>query len=772
MSAVDRVVEAVAAFVRGWWLVALVGKRPVADGWSTAPRAMREQVECWAEHDNVGVRCGESGLVVIDDDTADHSAATTLGLPPTWTVITGSGGRHHYFDAGLYAIRNSASKLAEKVDVRAQGGQCVLPGGVHPETGESYRWAPGFSPNDLPLASLPAEIAARLARTTSRRGRGESSSIPDAARARRYAEAALKSECDHVAATGEGARNDRLVRSAFSLGQLVGAGALAHAEVVAGLESAARRCGLPDDEASRTIASGLKAGEAEPRDMGDIAADEVPSANSNGAAQPRRRILLPTIPTYVPFPTDALPEPIAGAIVAHSAAIGCDAAFVALPMLSALAAAIGNSRRIRLKQTWSEPAIVWAVPIADSGQQKSPGFRAATANPRAVQRDKMREHEDAQAAFLATELRYQAALSDWKRKSSRAHDPPAKPEAPRAERIIVQDATVEALAPLLRDAPRGLLLARDELSGWLRSFDAYKSGRGGDVAHWLEWFHGQESLVDRKGSGTTYIERASLSVCGTIQPSVLRVALGMEHFADGLAARLLLAMPPRTPHRWRDATVTEEVARAVDGVFGRLRGLEMRDGGPIDVDLTPDARRAFIDFYNSHGVEMDALTGDLAACWSKLEGYCARFALILHLVRVAAGDHEAGEGDEIAEQDVVAAVRVTRWFCGESARVYGVLAETPAATDRRDLIELIRRRGGSITARNLRRANRRFTTTEAAAASLAQLVEDGIADWVDVTPGDQGGRPTRTCRLREHVDGADVDESPELRRREEDGGST
>ena len=52
-------------------------------------------------------------------------------------------------------------------------------------------------------------------------------------------------------------------------------------------------------------------------------------------------------------------------------------------------------------------------------------------------------------------------------------------------RYLVSDCTVEALAVLLEQHPRGLLVARDELSGWVNSFDAYKSCRGADVAHWL-----------------------------------------------------------------------------------------------------------------------------------------------------------------------------------------------------------------------------------------------------------------------------------------------
>ena len=46
---------------------------------------------------------------------------------------------------------------------------------------------------------------------------------------------------------------------------------------------------------------------------------------------------------YEPFHVDVLPEPVRSYINESAAAIGCDPAFVALPLLSALAAAIGNA---------------------------------------------------------------------------------------------------------------------------------------------------------------------------------------------------------------------------------------------------------------------------------------------------------------------------------------------------------------------------------------------------------------------------------------------
>ena len=63
---------------------------------------------------------------------------------------------------------------------------------------------------------------------------------------------------------------------------------------------------------------------------------------------------------HEPYPVDALPEPLCGFVRAGAKAIGCDPSYVALPLLTVLAAAIGGTRRLLLKRGWSAPAILWA----------------------------------------------------------------------------------------------------------------------------------------------------------------------------------------------------------------------------------------------------------------------------------------------------------------------------------------------------------------------------------------------------------------------------
>ena len=157
---------------------------------------------------------------------------------------------------------------------------------------------------------------------------------------------------------------------------------------------------------------------------------------------------------------------------------------------------------------------------------KTPAFKLSVQRVRELQARKLREHQEQYERYERELLSHDVALAAWKKKAAKTNDmagePPEKPRPPQAVRYVVSEPTVEALAPILLANPRGLLLARDELAGWIGSFDRYVGkGKGGDSAHWLSMHNGDTIIVDRKTSGTIYVPSAAVSITGGIQPQIL-----------------------------------------------------------------------------------------------------------------------------------------------------------------------------------------------------------------------------------------------------------
>jgi hypothetical protein len=120
----------------------------------------------------------------------------------------------------------------------------------------------------------------------------------------------------------------------------------------------------------------------------------------------------------------------------------------------------------------------------------------------------------------------------------------ATPAGPTLKRYTTSDPTVEALGELLRDNPAGVGLIRDELTGWLRSFD--REDRACDRAFYLEAWNGNGPpfTYDRIGRGTILLPSPCVSILGGMQPGPLRALLRRAvrggEADDGLASRFQL----------------------------------------------------------------------------------------------------------------------------------------------------------------------------------------------------------------------------------------
>lgn len=139
------------------------GKHPSV-AWGHAATRNPKMIATWFEGTtrNVGISCGPSGLVVLDEDAdgalQEWSASSGVELPETYTVTTGKG-RHVYYryDHAVAPIKNSAAKLfgTLAIDVRGEGGFVVAAGSTH-EEGRTYE------DNGAQIVPLLDELAQRL----------------------------------------------------------------------------------------------------------------------------------------------------------------------------------------------------------------------------------------------------------------------------------------------------------------------------------------------------------------------------------------------------------------------------------------------------------------------------------------------------------------------------------------------------------------------------------------------------------------------------------
>jgi DNA polymerase I-like protein with 3'-5' exonuclease and polymerase domains len=698
----------------------------------------------------------------VDLDGTEARAVAPFLLPRTsWIFGRQSTPRAHYIYRTSPAHPSAQTKFLDPLmkpedaktvlcELRGTGGITVYPPGKHKETGEPIRWDTfEGEPAEVPLDLLQRAVgdvasASLLARYWPCKG-----SRDDAAMALSGGLARAGWDAEKVS---------RFCRAvAVAAGDEEAAARGKKAEPTARKQQEGKKTtGWP--RLAKLLGSNGNVIVAQVREwLGMVRAPVVLPSTSTRKVR--------TLQPCQPFPVEALPLPLQEYVRQGALALGCDPAYLALPALAVAASVIGNTRTIRLKRTWTEPAVVWAAVVADSGGLKTPAYLLAVQYLFGLQRKRLDEYRAKMDQYREDMRVHEAAERAAKKAGGAGPGPP--PAEPTLERVLVADVTIEKLAEILEDNPRGILVARDELAGWLGSFSRYKGKGGGtDLPHWLEMHRAGTVLVDRKtGERRHYfVQRAAVSVTGGIQPGVLAHALTPEFLDAGLAARLLMAMPPKLPKRWSECEVALVIEQAYQGNLDRLLALDFdtRDGQPVPhaIGLSQEGKAAWVRFYNDWAQEQAAAEGELAAAFSKLEAYAARFALIHHVIGRAA----RGEDDlvPVERESVEAGVVLCRWFAVEARRIYSTLSESTEERDTRRLVEFVQARGGRINARALQKSNsRKFPTADAAEVALDMLVQDGMARWVEHATTERGGRPTRFCELLPTPDTTDT--TPDVR---------
>ena len=255
------------------WQVVPVGtdKIPLFKGWperATSDRRLIKDLLEQRQDAALAVHLGKTGLAVLDVEGTIGGAHKVAGfaaqaglekqwgaLPRTATATTPSGGRHLYFrDPG--GLR---SRIVQPgVEVRAGKALACIPTGSR-TPGRTWEIGPHQGIANLPSSWIeglglppPPPPAPPLWLNS---GTGA------------YARAALEGELRILASASLGSRNATLHLSAVRLGSLVGAGLLHRPAVEQLLEHVAGEIGLPAAEARPTIASGMRYGLMNPREV-------------------------------------------------------------------------------------------------------------------------------------------------------------------------------------------------------------------------------------------------------------------------------------------------------------------------------------------------------------------------------------------------------------------------------------------------------------------------------------------------------------------------
>jgi putative DNA primase/helicase len=374
--------------------------------------------------------------------------------------------------------------------------------------------------------------------------------------------------------------------------------------------------------------------------------------------------------------------------------------YAAAALVVALAGCVGRRASIQPKSldtSWLVVPNLWGSIIGPPGLMKSPVVQAVT-RPLAHIEQLWRElygHdcEDYEREKELLNLKHQAwkdqTKSDFKKGVPPKSAPDSTLEPPTQKRLLLTDSTPEKLHEILSVNLGGVLVLRDELTGWLAELDRH--GREGERAFYLQAWNGDSGFtIDRIGRGSIHVPAACVSLFGNIQPSRLRTYLADAVSAgpgdDGLFQRFQVTVWPDTPRKWSlvDRAPNSFALTTAERVFSVLANLS--PDTPIRATFDPDAQELFFGWWAALEDEVRSESGlhpAMVAHLSKYRSLMPSLALLFELSDVAVSGLMPGEGLTVGLDHALQAVALCKYLEGHARRVYACIIspETRAARE-------------------------------------------------------------------------------------------
>lgn len=209
-----------------------------------------------------------------------------------------------------------------------------------------------------------------------------------------------------------------------------------------------------------------------------------------------------------------------------------------------------------------------------------------------------------------------------------AMDPKERGEPPIERKLVLNDYTPEALFDAMEKAGvYGILLYRDELTGWLKDIGRY--GKSGEVELYLSAWSQKAVRVTRLGRDDNFIKRPCFNVFGGIQPDIMREHLGKDDLiANGFNARLLFVFADENfSLNYFGESIPDSMKVAYKSLLDRLLQTAC-----IEVKFSAAAERSFLLYWEDLQRRKVYARNMCRLLYSKLQIYVEKWAGLVELL--------------------------------------------------------------------------------------------------------------------------------------------
>jgi Protein of unknown function (DUF3987) len=365
----------------------------------------------------------------------------------------------------------------------------------------------------------------------------------------------------------------------------------------------------------------------------------------------------------------------------------------ALALISGISRFLKNGSSTMLVEEWNRYRCrtfgYFGALIAESSQMKTPIMNAMVTDPLAAMRKKNQEK------FEAQEKAYKEELEQWKNSKDENKGP--APDAPVETIPYITKATWEGIAGMVgRNPSQGILWLCDELAGFFKSANQYRSGKGSDKEDLLECWSGNGAVVARAAGTTVNVGAVSLSIYGNIQPKVLAPFLGDGSDDNGTFARFDFVQQPPALTQITLGLSKIDINPMLQALYERVDTLPL-----MEFELDEEARKLFAEYYNHcQKLRMNHPKQGMRAMLGKAAEKVGRVATILHCI------HAAHLGTEVSlkipANQIAAAIKWVEYTTQQALSInIEVCSPDALESNLAKIISLAERKGGTVTVRDV-----------------------------------------------------------------------
>ena len=349
------------------------------------------------------------------------------------------------------------------------------------------------------------------------------------------------------------------------------------------------------------------------------------------------------------FPIDIFPSQIQALIKDAENTVGFNKDYLSAGILSICATALGNSVTL-FNGSYSSQPILWLAIIGRQGIGKTHPLNFAKNPMEKKDKDSYTEFKGHLKAFESQDK---------------------KGRKPVLKKSLLTDFTPEKLAETLQHNDKGVLIFKDELMGWINSFDQYN--KGGDQQKYLEFFNGGTLTVDRVSKDPIRVEKTNVNILGGLQPKKLKTLASNGRSDDGFLSRILFVYP-------RNLKPNKFTGKSIDKIHveNYIKFILSLYDAPACELKTKESQIEIFQHWQHKKVE-ESFNDDIeTSIQAKLETYVWRLTLIIEMMhQVSISKFE----DTISDNSINKSIKLIEYFRINALRVFDKMISTNPLED-------------------------------------------------------------------------------------------